>query len=205
MRMLRGLVLSVCLLGVGAGPVWAEETQPGIEAAQAEQMEKMNRLGAPGEAHKALQPFVGRWTYTGSFWMAPDQPPMTMKGMADNTLIFGQRFLKQRVFGDPMEAGGRPFKGLGFIGYDNLRKEYQTIWFDNMMTGIMRGIGQFDASTQTLSDSGTFSCPMTGEADHWYRSAWTVVDFDHTRYESYSKTPEGKEFKAMEILYTRGG
>ena len=102
-----------------------------------------------------------------------------------------------------MEEGHPPCEGIGFLGYTNLRQEYQSVWFDNMMTGMMVGTGEFDAATKTLTDEGDFSCPVTGETHRWYRTAWTVVDPDHTTYESYSRTPEGREFKSMEIRYTR--
>ena len=126
-----------------------------------------------------------------------------MTGTAKESLILGGRFLKQEISGEPLEKGQPPFEGVGFIGYDNIRKEYQTVWFDNMMTGMMRGAGKFDAATGTLSDQGDFSCPTTGETNRWYRTAWTVMDEDHTKYESYSRASDGREFKSMEILYTR--
>ena len=77
------------------------------------------------------------------------------------------------------------------------------MWLDNMITGMMRGTGQLDAATGTLTDEGDFSCPITGESHRWYRAAWTVVDQNHTTYESYARTSEGREFKSMEIHYTR--
>ena len=164
-------------------------------------MEAMQKLGSPSEGHKALEPLVGAWSYTAQMWMSPDAPPESMTGTAVNTMIFGGRFLKQEYAGQ--SENWPAFEGVGYIGYDNIRKEYQTVWFDNMNTSMMRGQGQFDAGMKTLTDEGDFSCPMTGEAHRWYRSAWKVVDPTHTMYESYSKTPEGQEFKSMEIHYTR--
>ncbi len=200
-------VTGVWVLALGAGLAQAEQATPvqppAMDPAKQAAMEAMQRLGSPSEGHKALEPLAGTWSYTAQWWMSPDEPPQSMTGTALNSLLFGGRFLKQEIRGEAMEEGQPPFEGSGFTGYDNLRKEYQTVWFDNMNTSMMRGAGQFDAATKTLSDEGDFSCPITGETHRWYRTAWTVVDQDHTTYESYSRTPEGREFKAMEIRYTR--
>ena len=156
---------------------------------------------SPGEGHKALEPFVGNWTYTAQWWMAPDGPPESMMGTVSNSLIFGGRFLKQEFRG--VSADQPPFEGLGFVGYDNIRKEYQTVWFDNMATGMMVGSGQFDAVSKSLTDQGDFSCPLTGETHRKFRTVWKVIDQDHNVYENHMSTPDGKEYKAMVISYTR--
>ena len=200
-RLMAG-VAGIVALSIGiARAEQAKPLQPPINPEQQAKMEAMQKLGSPSEGHKALEPLVGTWSYTAQMWMSPDAPPESMTGTTVNTVIFGGRFLKQEIAGQA--EGWPPFEGVGFTGYDNIRKEYQTVWFDNMNTSMMRGDGQFDAATNTLTDQGDFSCPMTGEAHRWYRSAWTVVDANHTTYASYSKTPEGKEFKSMEIHYTR--
>ncbi|MDP3722788.1 MAG: DUF1579 domain-containing protein [Candidatus Omnitrophota bacterium] len=196
------MVAGVLALG-GAARAAEEAAKPEMDPEQQAAMEAMRRLGSPSGGHQALEPLVGAWSYTAQWWMSPEGPAESMSGTAVNTLIFGGRFLQQAIRGEAMEEGQPPFEGLGFTGYDNLRKEYQTVWFDTMMTGMMRGTGQFDAAAKTLTDEGDFSCPVTGETHRWYRTAWTVVDPDHTTSESYSRTPEGREFKSMEIRYTR--
>ncbi len=202
-KVVRSAVLVSCVFALGAGLARGEETKtaPATDAAKQAAMEAWKKAGSPSEGHKALEPFVGTWNYTMKWWMTPDAQPESMTGTTTNSLIFGGRFLKQEVRG---EAKDQPsFEGLGFTGYDNIRKEYQSSWFDNMATGMMTGIGQFDPSTKTITEQGDFSCPMTGEAHRWYRAVWKSVDANHNSYESYSRTPEGREFKSMEILYTR--
>ena len=199
------VVAGVFMLGVSLAQAQQEKpaVQPPMDPQQQAAMEAMQKLGSPSEGHKAFEPFIGTWTYTAQWWMAPEAPPESMTGRTVNTLIYGGRFLKQDITGQPMQEGQPPFEGVGFSGYDNIRKEYQTVWFDNMATGMMMGTGNFDAATKTLSDHGDFSCPMTGEAHRQFRTAWTVADANHTTYENYMRTPERREFKAMEIRYTR--
>ena len=200
----RSIVVVWCGIVLGAGVAQAEQAkpvQPPMDPAMQAAMEAMQRLGSPSEGHKALEPLAGSWTYAAQWWMSPDGPPQPMTGTAINTLLFGGRFLKQEIRGQT--EGQPPFEGIGYTGYDNIRKEYQSVWFDNMATGLMVGSGQFDAASKTLTGQGDFSCPITGETHRWYRTAWTVADPDHTTYESYSRTPEGREFKSLEIHYTR--
>ncbi|MBI2870815.1 MAG: DUF1579 domain-containing protein [Candidatus Omnitrophica bacterium] len=200
-RIIEGVVSGFLILGVGLAQgeevKTAQVPVPTMEEAMRVAMEK----GSPGEAHKALEPLVGNWSYTATMWMAPEAEPKTMSGTAAHSLIFGGRFLKQETHG-AME-GFPPFEGLGFTGYDNMRKEYQTVWIDSMNTALITATGQYDAAAKKLTQSGDFSCPVTGETHHKFRDTWTIVDENQATYESYSWTPDGKEYKGMEIQYTR--
>lgn len=176
----------------------AEEAAPaGTDPAA---MEKMKALMAPNENHKIFEDFAGKWNYTGTFQMAPGAPIQEMTGTETISVIYGGRFLKQEITGPWM---GQEFEGLGYTGYDNIKKEYVSAWFDNMGTGLMTFSGQFDAAAKTLSQSGENSCPLTGETNRKGRSAWTLNDADHMTYTSYLYDADGREFKAMDLLYTR--
>ena len=191
-----------CALTCGVSVAQAEQPQAAaMDASKEAAMAAMQKLGSPSEGHAALAPFIGAWTYTAQWWMSPTEPPQSMTGASVNSLIYGGRFLKQEITGEA--EGQPPFEGLGIIGYDNIRHEYQSVWFDNMGTGMMVGTGQFDAAARALTEQGDFSCPMTGESHRSYRGVWTVADADHNTYESYMRAPDGTEFKAMEIRYTR--
>ena len=202
---MRSIVVGLWAMMAGLGNAWADEaasTQPATDSGKEAAMAAMQQLGSPGEAHKALKPLAGRWIYAAQWWTSPEAAPQSMTGTATNTLIFGGRFLRQEIRGEA-EEGRPPFKGLGFVGYDNMRKEYQSVWFDNMITGMMWGTGQFDATTRTMTDQGDFSCPITGETHRHFRTTWRVIDQNHNKYENYMSTPDGREFKSMEIRYTR--
>lgn len=191
-------VLAVLLMMVCPG-LHAAETGPAGQMDPA-LMEKMKALTSPSEAHKVLEPFVGKWSYTGAFWMSPGEPAQEMTGTMQNEMIFAGRFLKQNIEGPWM---GQTFQGVGFTGYDNIKGEYVSVWVDSIGTGIMTASGQYDPATKTLTQSGANSCPLTGEKARQGRSTWTVLDPDHNVYASYSPGPDGKEFKVMEIHYKR--
>ena len=204
MRTMMRLIVVVLGVALNGGVARAEQdksAQSTMDSAKQAAMEAMHKAGSPSEGHQALEPLVGSWTYTAQWWMAPDAPPQVMTGTATNSLIFGGRFLKQEILGQA--EGQPPFEGVGFVGYDNLRKEYQSVWFDNVATGMMVGTGQFDVATKALINQGDFSCPLTMEAHRLFRSVWTVLDPHHNTYENYMRAPDGREFKAMEIRYSR--
>lgn len=174
--------------------------QPPMDPKMAEMMEKFKAFSTPTEKHKVLDAIVGNWDHTVTSWMGPDSPAETSTGTTENTWIMDGRFVKGKTSGMFM---GTPFEGLSLVGYDNLKKEYQTVWIDNMSTGMMTGTAEYDEAAKTLTDKGHFSCPMVG-GDRTYRSITTLKDNDHYTYEMYMNDPaSGKEFKAMEITYTR--
>ena len=161
-------------------------------------MEKFKEFSTPNENHKVLDPLVGDWDYSIKWWMSPDAAPEESKGTSSIKWIMGGRFIEQSVEGTSM---GQPFEGMGIMGYDNEKKQYQSIWIDNMGTGVMTGSGSYDPTTKTLTDQGTFSCPAEGEKS--YRGVLKMIDNDNFTYEWYMPGPDGKEFRAMEIVYTR--
>jgi len=123
-------------------------------------MEKWKEFSTPNENHKVLDTLVGDWDYTIKWWMSPDAKPEESKGTSGIEWIMGGRFIEQTVEGTSM---GQPFEGMGIMGYDNEKKQYQSVWIDNMGTGVMTGSGSYDPNTKTLTDQGTFSCPAEGE------------------------------------------
>ena len=93
-------------------------------------------------------------------WMKPGDKAQESTGTAEHMWVLGGRYLKQDFKGT---WAGQPFEGTGYTGYDNVRQEYQTMWLDNMATGMMQVSGSFEPGTKTLKQSGHFACPMTNE------------------------------------------
>ncbi len=161
-------------------------------------MEKLKEFSTPNENHKVLGTLVGNWNNTVKSWMSPGANPEETKGTSEIDWIMGGRFIEQAVKGTFM---GQPFEGIGIMGYDNEKKQYQSVWIDNMGTGITTGSGNYDPNTKTLTDQGTFSCPAEGQKS--YRGVTKIIDQDNFTYEMFMAGPDGKEFRAMEIVYTR--
>lgn len=177
----------------------AAETQK-MDPKKAEMMKKWQEFATPGEPHKILAGFAGKWKYTSKWWEAADAKPEESKGTSNNKMIMGGRFLQQEVKGKSM---GMPFEGLGVIGYDNLKKKYESTWLDNMGTGTMKGTGDYDATTQTLKESGEASCPMTDNKAKPFKSEWKVVSKDNFTLTMWGPGKDGKEYKQMELDFKR--
>ncbi len=204
MRTTIRVIVAASVVALAAGVARADDAKsakPPMDPAKQAAMEKMMKLGSPSEAHKVFEPLAGNWTYTGQFWMDPASPPETMTGTGTNSLIYGGRFLKEEFRGQSPDQP--PFEGTGYLGYDNIRKEYTSIWLDNMSTGVMISTGQYDPATKSIAEKSDFSCPITGETHRQARAVWTIVDQNHNTYTSYMTAPDGHEFKAMELRYTR--
>lgn len=153
---------------------------------------------SPNDNHKILDPLVGTWSHIAKWWMTPDSQPDTSKGKNETKWEMGGRFLLTVVKSTSM---GQPFEGMGLTGFDNGKQTYQTIWMDNMGTGMMIGEGTYDPGTKTLTDHGRFTDPFIGQRS--YRGVITFIDDDHHSYEMYVADKNGKEFRMMEILYAR--
>ena len=187
------LALSLC-----AGISSQADQKEDMEKMKAEAMAKWQAYATPGDGHKVMEQLVGNWDYSLKYWSSPNTPPEESTGTNDVKWILGNRFLEMDVKGTSM---GQPFEGMGIIGYDNAKKEYVNTWIDNMGTGMMNAVGSYDAETKTMTEKGTFTDPMAGQQT--FKSVTKFVDADKFTYEMYISTPDGGEFRNMEINYIR--
>lgn len=160
-------------------------------------MEAMMKAGTPGEPHRKLDAFAGAWNAKVSMWMAPGTEPAVMEGTSEARWVMGGRYLEQRFTGSFM---GMPFEGLGYTGYDNVKKQYWGTWMDNMSTAMMLSTGSSEGNTWTFT--ATMSDPLTGK-DSRIDEKIVVTDADHHTMEMWGPGPDGKSFKTMEIAYSR--
>ena len=186
--------------GMAERPVEAKAAPQAIpQMSPEEMMAKMKDAATPGQEHKELQPLVGKWKTVAKWWMDPSKAPDVSKGTANHQWAFGKRFIKEEYNG---KWGGQPFQGMGMLGYDRVKKAYISTWLDSMGTGIMTSEGKFEAATRSIEMSGKYSCPMTG-GDRQSRIVTRIVNNDQHVFEMFDRGPDGKEFKNLEITYTR--
>ena len=162
-------------------------------------MEAMMKAGTPGDPHKKLDGMVGSWDTKITMWMMPGMDPMNSTGTSTNQWVMGGRYLEQRFKGD---FAGMPFEGVGYTGYDNVKKQYWGTWMDNMSTGMMTSTGSVSADGKTWEFDATMADPMTGK-DSVAKEKITIADADHHTMEMWVPGPDGKMFKNMEIAYSR--
>jgi hypothetical protein len=197
---LRWTAFAMCV-ALAAAALAQETKKPAGQPAMDEKamMEAYAKAGAPGEAHKALEPFVGTFDAKITSWMAPGAPPQTSTGTSESRWALGNRFVEQRYEGTFMD---QPFAGIGYTGYDNFKKKYVGTWMDSMGTSIFSQTGTADASRKNMTFTGTMDDPVTGKTSQ-VKSVIKVVDNNKHMMEMWGPGPDGKMFKMMEIEYTR--
>jgi len=155
----------------------------------------------PGEMQKMLAKADGVWVSENTMWMENGGKPVMSTSETTNKMIMDGRYQVSEHKGDFM---GMPFEGMSIVGYDNSKKKFVSTWVDNMGTGIMNGEGDWNSSTKSIEFKGKMTDPSRPGKDCNFREVFTFIDDNTQRMEMYgpdSKT--GKEFKTMEIKYTR--
>ena len=166
-----------------------------------EMMKQWKEYSTPGEVHKLLSSQGGNWTYTSKMWETKNGKLEESKGAAKMSMILGGRFLQQEMKGKAM---GMDFQAMSFMGFDMAKQKYVTIWMDNMSTGISHGEGSFNKDSNTLSDTGSATCPMEEDKTTEYRGEWKIVDKNTSVYSMYGTEPNGKEeYLKLEVTYKR--
>lgn len=200
---MRGTVTLVVLVGAVAllagQPAAAQQPGKEEQAAMRAMMEAYAEYGAVGAPHKGLARRVGTWKVQARFWMAPGAPPEVSEGKTEASLIMGGRYVMEEF---EMSTPDGPFHGLGIVGYDNIKKRYQSIWIDSMSTGVMTAEGTGDQEARAVDYTGQEPDPVAG-AYKPYRSIERQLDDNTRRLETFENGPDGKEFKVMELFYTR--
>jgi uncharacterized protein DUF1579 len=178
--------------------VFAQE-QPKMSPEEKAQMEAMIKAATPGEAHKKLASMVGTWDAKLKMYpMSPGAPVQESSGVSKNKWVLGGRWIQQTYAGKFM---GKPFSGIGYTGYDNVKKQYVGTWMDTMSTSVMTSAGS-TTDDKTYEFDSSVDDPMTGKP-MTMKEKMTVIDKNHQLFEMWTPGPDGKMMKMMEITYTR--
>lgn len=190
-----GRAFSAALIALIATLAPAEE--PKMTPEQMAEMEAYMKAGTPGEPHQAMAATVGTYDLKIKGWHEPGAPVTEDVGTAKRSMILGGRVLVEEFNGSMM---GQPFTGHGMRGYDNVTGKYWSTWMDSMSTGVMLSKGSCDAKG---------ACTFTGSYDDPVRKTLVTLrmttrqDGPKEIFEMYSPDKSGKEFKMMEITYTK--
>jgi len=197
MRYLQLTLMSLCIM-LAASVAMAKGKKAEKPMDPQAMMEVYTKLAAPGEQHKQLASLAGSWTTKTKEWMEPNKPPVESTGSAEMKILLDGRFLQQELTGQMM---GQPFSGIEITAYDNVLKRYVTSWMSTMGTGIfmMEGTASTDGKTITLK--GQHAEPGGGYMKH--RAIWKIVDSNTQTFDMYGAHPGEKEWKMMEMTYTR--
>jgi hypothetical protein len=170
-------------------------------AARKAQMDAYMKLAQPGEHHKRLDSFAGKWKVNGRSWFEPGKPPTDFTGSMESAWLLGGRYLQSVHKG---QFFGMPFEGRAIDGYDNATNEYFSTWIDNMGTGVLVFRGKCDDPCRVLTETAEGFDPMAGKVMKT-KEVTTFVDPDTYRFEMYmmAAAPDGKDLKVMELTAKR--
>ena len=174
----------------------AEPAAPKMDSAA--MMKAWQDYMTPGEMHKMMASWDGKWNDEVSMWMKPDAPAQKSSSVTEHKMILGGRYQQSATKGT---FNGMPFEGMSTLAYDNGKKVFISTWIDNMGTGVMTVEGPWDAASKSANMKGKCVDPTTGkEMD--VREVFKIVDDKNQLVEMYM-TEAGKEFKTMELKSTK--
>lgn len=165
---------------------------------QEEAMKAWMEYMTPGPMHQMMAKMAGDWKTVTTFVDPATGSEMKSEGVATFELILDGRYLKSVHTGNMM---GMPFEGYGIDAYDNGTKEFVSIWFDNMGTGIMMMKGKYDEKTNSLTFTGEGYDPSAGKPMK-YRSVSKWIDDNKTVFDMFGEM-NGQEMKMFTMEYTR--
>jgi Protein of unknown function (DUF1579) len=152
----------------------------------------------PGKYHKLLGVLAGSWDVTVKFKYGSG-PERENKANSEAKWVLGGRFLEQEYTAD---LGGMPLFITQYVGYDNQRKKFFEIKFDNMDTGVLHTEGAISDDEKVITNVGERTDPMTGKSGR-LRTVTTITDKDHYTVEWFLTGTDGKEQKTVTLIHTR--
>lgn len=187
----------------------AQSDQPNAEIADAqqqmqqptpEQMQEMMKMWGPGEHHKHLGFFVGKWdTVTKVYMGGPGSDAMESSGTTEIKWVLGNRYVQETHKGTMM---GMPYEGFGMTGYDNYKNMYVGTWYSNMGTEVLSYKGARDPSGKKFTYYGEMDEPMLNVSGRTVKYVTTIMDADHYKMEIID-LHAGDDYKVIEFVYTR--
>jgi len=153
----------------------------------------------PGDVHKMMAKWNGTWNGEVTMWMYPGAPEQKSKSTAVNKMMMNGLYQEGTHTGNMM---GMPFNGKSLVAYDIHKNEFMNTWIDNMGSGIMLLKGPWDEATKTVTLKGRMTDAGTkGDVD--VKETFKIIDDNTQEMEMFMVMPDGKEFKTMNIRYTR--
>jgi hypothetical protein len=195
-------VIVPLLLGTAAVvAVRAQQSDDPKKAAadMAAMMEKAKRFTQPGERHKALERFLGKWNIETRIVMAGNAG-QAEKGTAEFSWLMAGRWLKSEWKGSMM---GMPMEGFMILGYDNFKQSYVSTMVTNLDTAMGHAEGDMDPSQSALLSYGTIDEYLTGEHDKMVKYVWRFLSKDRMVLEVHDLPIGEKNTMVVEVAYTR--
>ena len=161
-------------------------------------MALMTESMTPTAAHQEIAQGVGSWDVETKMYMSPGAAPEISAATAESRMVLEGRYLLQNFRGLAM---GMPFEGMLILGYDNLSKEYFSIWMDTWSTwpALARGV---EDEKGKVNQVGVMRDVMTPGGRPFRHVTW-CPNPDEQQARMYDTLPDGTEWLVMEMVYRR--
>jgi hypothetical protein len=123
--------LTCCTLLLAGGFVAGTQINPQDEKDMEKMIAVYEKAAQPTEIHKGLASWAGKWEQKGECPMGPISGTVEYKSVLGGRFLVGEGTSKTQMGDKAME-----WQSCQVSGYDNVTKQYQTVWFDSMGTGI---------------------------------------------------------------------
>ena len=190
------LRITLCLSALAASCASSEKAEANPEL----MMSRWTEFMTPSAGHAHLAARTGTWNMKVRMISAPGAPAEESSGTSTAEWVMDGRYIRDSTTGT---FAGQTFNGLGFTGYDNLKKAYVSTWMDNFGTAILFSEGHYDEATRTFHYTSSSPELMFANAYVPTRATERWIDGDHYVMQSFTPGPDGKEFMNMEIEYAR--
>ena len=157
------------------------------------------RHAMPTEHHKLLGKLVGEWKMAVKYRMNAESPVVESEGTCVRKWILGKRFVLEEFDGGNL---GLPFQGLAIYGYDAFEGKYTSVWVDTTSTAMTTSFGTCRQDCKLIAFTGRHGDPWTGSMRS-SRGVTRLESDDRHVLELYEPDSSGKEFRVLEIVYTR--
>lgn len=152
------------------------------------------------ENHNFFRPLAGSWNAQMTVFMDNGEKAQG-QGTCAITGTFGGRYLTSTFNGT---LQGRAYQGVQTFGYNNLKRQFESTWIDNMSTGIAFSSGNFDQNTRTFSMASEVDDAFTGER-RVQTEETRIINDNQFSFTIFQTTSGGQRSKTLEIQYTRTG
>lgn len=96
----------------------------------------------------------------------------------------------------------RSFEGRNIMGWDNTKKVFQSVWVDNLGSGITMLEGPWNSDNKTITLKGKMLDPAS-EKETDFEEVITIIDDKHQKFEMWNTDLKGNRRLTMQIFSTK--